>query len=92
MNKRESPNEYLANAEASIITILRNISALEKVVDVLLNHWGEDEANARRGVQFVCDYQVKKLGSDAARQSAWREWAHTLQQRSRSKRHGSIAS
>src|SRR3546814_16646214 len=75
MDEREDTEERLANAEATIVALLRNIAALEKVADVLLDHWGEDEEKARRGVQFISDHEVKKLEDDAGRQAEWKRWA-----------------
>lgn len=63
------------NAEHTVASLLRNIAALEKVVEVLLDHWGEDKEKARRGIQFICNHEVKKLGSDPELQKAWRQWA-----------------
>lgn len=73
----EDDAKRLENAEATIVALLRNLRALEKVADVLLDHWGEDEEKARRGVQFISDHEVKKLEDDTERQAEWKRWAQS---------------
>lgn len=77
MSEQADAETRLVNAEATIVALLRNISALEKVVDVLLDHWGDDKEKARRGLQFICDHEVKKHENNAERQAAWKDWARS---------------